>query len=165
MSEGVQIALVSGGFVFFGTIASYFGVRFTARQSAKAKETEAEIEQKRIDAAAYERAEKSWERITAGLEKEVARINAALERDREVHRAELAEQDERHRQQIAELREERREQLTALNDRLDEMEAQRGRDRSMIEALNAYIRQLLRLLRDNQIVPPPAPPGMHFDTD
>ena len=152
MSEGVQTVLVSGVVSLVVAVLGFYGIRFTARQSTQAKRSE-------IEAGAYTRAKDILEAAATRQDKEIARLGA-----------QAIEQEERHRRQIAELREERREHDGLLNSRLDEMESQRLSDKQRIEALEnrnnalgSYIRALIRLLRDNEISPPPAPPGMIFD--
>lgn len=172
MSEGLQTVLVSGAVSIVVAVVSVYGVRFTARQSTKAKALETKLKEDEVRAAAYTEARESYRELVADLRQEISGVRKAQEEDRQKHRTELDELREAHRQQIADLRDERREQLTGLNDRLDQMEEQRGNDRRrieslnrLIEALNDYIRQLIRVLRNHEIVPPPAPPGMHFDND
>jgi|GEM_PF-6605651 len=176
VSEGVRVALITGGLVFLGSVVAYFGVRFTVRSSRQAQAEARTLEDSKVAAAvaaekatveaqAYERAAKHLLTTIAELRTDVSNLRTAQAEDSQRHRREMAEQDDRHRKQIAELREERRDQIAGLNERLDDMEAQRSNDRRLIESLNSYIRQLLRLLRDREIVPPPAPRGMSFDTD
>lgn len=176
MSEGVRIALIGGSFGGLGSVLIYFGVRFTARSSVQAQAEARKLEdskataavaaeKSRIESQAYERASKHLLITIAELRTDISNLRTATAEDSQRHRQEMAEQDDRHRKQIAELREERRDQIAGLNERLDEFEAQRSSDRRLIESLNAYIRQLLRLLRDRDIVPPAPPSGMHFDTD
>jgi chromosome segregation ATPase len=183
VSEGVRVALTTGIFVICAAVIGWFGVRYTVRSSAKALDEAAALkkeaaaaavaaEKATAEAGSYVRAREALSATIGDLRTDVADLRAALAEEGKRHREQLTEQDQRHRQQIAELREERREQLTALNERLDEMEAKRDNDRrliqdlnKLIESLNDYIRQLIRVLRDHRIVPPPAPPGMHFDTD
>jgi septal ring factor EnvC (AmiA/AmiB activator) len=159
VSDGVLQALAGGAVTIIGAAFVYFGVRFTARQSTKAKKEE-------VEAGAYTRAQGIWEAATTRQDKELTRLAAALDEQEERHRR----LDERHRQEIAELREERREQIAALNSRIDELEARDDASRQRIQALEAreqtlgsYIRTLIGVMRENKIDPPPAPPGMTFD--
>lgn len=177
MGEGFWVALVGGGLTLGGVIATVWGSRFVAKVSAKSQAKTAEIEEDKVRAAAYTEARTTYREMVSDLRKEIAGVRAAQAEDRKSHQEQLADQEERHRTQISELREERRERDTLLNQRIDELEArdeasrkriealesQRDTDQRRINALDLYIRQLIRVLRDNQIVPPPAPPGMSFD--
>lgn len=165
MSDGLQIALIAATASLITGIVGFFGVRFTARQSAKAQAKALALEDGRIAAGvareklkiesqAYERAQETLLKTIAELRNDVASLRSAQAEDKAAHRRE-----------IDELRAERREQIIALNSRVDEVEAQRDGDRKVIESLNAYVRALLRLLRDNKIPPLQPPDGMHFDTD
>lgn len=166
----MQTVLISGGLVLLGTIVTVLGSKAVAKLSARAQLKTAEIEEDKVRAQAYTEARETYREMVADLRKEIGGVRTAQTEDRESHRRELTAQDERHRKQIADLREERREHDALLNTRLDELETQRDRDRERIQALESrnqglvtYVRQLIRLLRDHEIVPPPAPTGFTFD--
>jgi hypothetical protein len=163
VSEGAWVALGGGAISVIGIALTVWGSRFVAKVSAKAQLKSVELEETKVRAGAYAEARESYRELVADLRKEISGVRAAQEEDRARHRQELTEQDERQRKQIAELREERREQLTALNNRLDELEARDAASQERIRALGAYIRQLIGVLREHEIVPPPAPPGITFD--
>lgn len=163
MSDAVQTVLIQGGLVFLGVIVTALGSKAVAKLSAKAQLKGVEIEEDKVRAQAYTEARETYREMVSDLRKEISGVRLAQAEDRRSHQEQLTEQDDRHRKQIAELREERREQLTALNERLDDMEARDDASQKRIRELVTYARQLIRLLRDNEIVPPPAPPGMNVD--
>lgn len=72
MSETLIIALISLGGVGLTALGSWAGVVFTNRVSAKAQRRAAEIEQSKVDAAAYNSAKEIWGALIDDLSKQVA---------------------------------------------------------------------------------------------
>jgi flagellar motility protein MotE (MotC chaperone) len=177
VNDGVQLVLIPGAVSLAVAIVGYFGVRYTARASVKAKAEEVGLEKTKVQADAYTHARAALLDTTADLRKDVSDLRAALSAQAVEYRQQLTDQLGEHRQQLAELREERREYDALLHGRLDVLEAQRSSDgdriraleaqrdadRGRIESLVAYARQLIQQLREHQIVPRPAPPGLNFD--
>lgn len=169
MSDGLKLVLSLVAPALVAVIGVY-GVRYTARQTTKAKASELDLEKTKVQADAYTHARAALLDTTADLRKDVSDLRAAMSAQAVEHRQQVTDQAAEHRRQIAELREERREHDAMFNARMDDLESQHDEDRrriqdlnKVIESLNAYIRALIRMLRDRQIVPPPAPPGMTFD--
>lgn len=162
MSDAIQTVLtVFGGVV--GTLLTAWGAVKVAKLSSRAQLKTAEIEENKVRAGAYSEARESYRELVEDLRKEIAGVRSAQAEDRQRHREELEEIRETHRQEIADLRKERRENDARLNSRIDEMEARDNLSQRRIQALGAYIRQLIGVLREHEIVPPPAPPGITFD--
>jgi tRNA uridine 5-carbamoylmethylation protein Kti12 len=162
VSDAIQTVLtVFGGVV--GTLLTAWGAVKVAKLSSRAQLKTVEIEQDKVRAGAYSEARESYRELVEDLRKEIAGVRSAQAEDRTRHRAELDEIRETHRQEIADLRKERRENDARLNSRIDEMEARDNLSQRRIQALGAYIRQLIGVLREHEIVPPPAPPGITFD--
>jgi predicted nucleic acid-binding Zn-ribbon protein len=60
--------------VVLAAIVAYLGVRYTSQQSTRAQKESVSMEEKAIDAAAYERARESYERAIAQYLREITRL-------------------------------------------------------------------------------------------
>lgn len=119
------------------SIIGYFGVRLTQRQATKAQRATIELEQSKIDAQAYTEARMTWDALIKDLRNQV-----------KDQKADLAEV---------------RHTANGFRNRLEDLEQKRSGDRVAIHVLTQYARQLLWVLRENNIQPPPTPEGLDMD--
>jgi len=176
LSDAIQTVLTVVG-AFLGVLLTTWGAVKVAKLASKAQLKGVEAEQDKIRAGAYTEARGAYRELTTDLRDEIGGLRKAIAEDRAAHRAEIEELRETHRQQIADLREERRQHDARLNKRIDELEerdreSQRRIDelevrddasQRQIVSLTAYIRQCISDMRRNNLTPPTAPPGVHFD--
>lgn len=134
-STDVNILSALGGIL--AAVLTFWGVRLSQKQSAKAQQVTQEIERSKIDAAAFGQAQVIWDSIIKDL------------RDTST--------DQRH--EISDLR---REQ-DAHRARIEDLEKKRAGDRRSIHLLTEYIRDLLKVIEDNGLTPPKPPVGLELE--
>lgn len=134
-STWVTILSASGGII--AAVIGYFGIRLTQRQAVQAQQTTAEIETAKVDALAYTEARLTWDALIKDLRNQV-----------KDQKADLAEV---------------RHTADGFRNRLEDLEQKRSGDRVAIHVLTQYARQLLWVLRENNIQPPPTPEGLDMD--
>lgn len=138
------VSILSAGLGLITGLLTYLGMRLSQRQAVKAQEVTSEIERSKADSQAYTEARQTWDSLIRDLRNQV-----------KDQRTDLAEM---------------RGKLTAQNKvagefhtRLEDMEQKRRGDRVAIHVLTEYARQLLWVLRENNIQPPPTPEGLDMD--
>jgi hypothetical protein len=116
----------------------YVANRFTAKTARQAQETTAEIESRKLDATAMVERDKAWK-------DDVDRL-----------RARMYEDDQRHEQETAKLE----GRLQALEEELRLVNRQRAFDRAHIDAMVAWSRIVVGMMKEAGITFPPPPPGI-----
>lgn len=134
-STDVNILSALGGIL--AALLTFWGVKISQKQSAKAQEVTQEIEKSKVDAAAFGQAQLIWDSIIK----------------------DLRETTSDQRREISDLRRE----FEAQRARLEDLERKRASDRKAIHLLTEYVRDLLELIRDNDLTPPPPPPGLSLE--
>jgi hypothetical protein len=153
----LQTALLTAiGTVLVGLL-SYLGVRFTQRQVSKAAKRTAEIEQEKVDAAAYQEARAIWDDLIKDMREQIADQRSQL--------TELRGETGDLRKRLAELEEKRTAETGELRRRLADVETKRAGDRRAIHQLTVYARSLLSVLKNHGITPPVPPEGLDLDGD
>uniref|UniRef100_UPI003F491EB7 hypothetical protein n=1 Tax=Pseudonocardia sp. CA-138482 TaxID=3240023 RepID=UPI003F491EB7 len=144
MDPTTAVAVLSSCGGVLAAALTYLGVRLTQRQAVKAQAVAAEIEQVKVNAAAYAEARHVWDALIADLRTKVA--------------------DQKH--EISDLRRglaAQRADAELLRKRLEDMEQKRAGDRYAIHVLAVYARQLLKVIKDANLVPPPPPEGLDLE--
>lgn len=134
-STDVNILSAAGGIL--AAILTFWGVKISQKQAARAQQVTHEIEKSKVDAAAFGQAQLIWDSII---------------RD-------LRETTSDQRREISDLRRE----FEAQRARLEDLEKKRAGDRKAIHLLTEYVRDLLELIRDNDLTPPAPPPGLELE--
>lgn len=141
----VITSLITAAGVVLAAVFALLGARYTQRQTRAAAERTAalqaeaaarasEVEQRKVDAQAFEHAKVTWRESISDLRERVD---------------ELAVENDRQRSTIRDLR-----------TRVEELETGQERDRRHIRELTAYARDLLRILSHHEIAYPPPPVGL-----
>lgn len=133
-STDVNILSALGGIL--AAVLTFLGVKIQQRQSAKAHQATQEIEKSKVDAAAFGQAQVIWDSIIK----------------------DLRETTSDQRREISDLRRE----FEAQRARIEVLERKRSADARSIHLLTEYIRDLLELIRDNNLTPPEPPPGLEL---
>jgi septal ring factor EnvC (AmiA/AmiB activator) len=144
MGESPLILMLSTLGAIVTALCTYLGVRLNARNAKQAQTKTSEIERTKIDAAAYDSAREIWDAVINDLREQVA--------DQRKELSELRVSISKYHNEIGKLR-----------DRLEDLETKRAGDRRAIHTITTYALQLLRLLKDNGIAPPPAPDGLALE--
>ncbi len=124
---------------------TYAGVRLTQRQTATAAKGTREIEQAKVDAAAYAEATKIWDELIKDLREQIA--------DQRSETSELRKTVGNYHSDIV-----------ALRARVDELEQRSVIDRRALARVITYARDLLGVLRAHNITPPKPPEGMDLES-
>lgn len=141
MDPQVKVALIGAAGGMFAALLTALGVWLTVRQSRTAVRSTAQIETAKIEAGAYERAQRIWQGTIDDLEDRVTALQAEMREQRETHSI----------------------GMQALQARLDAMEERRVETDTLIRRLWSYVRRLRRALRDAQLSIPEPPDGLVLD--
>jgi hypothetical protein len=112
--------------------------RYTARTARDAQKQAAEIEEKKLDAA-------SWKQSIDNWKDDVQQLRAARNEDRVQYENELSKM---------------KSQLEAMDEELKMINRSRAFDRAQIDAMVAWSRVVIAMMRSADIPFPPAPPGV-----
>lgn len=138
----VNVLSALGGIL--AAVLTFWGVRLSQRQSAKAQEATQEIEHAKVDAAAYGEARQIWDTLIEDLRNKAADQTREIDRLRREFEAQQAQTDR-------------------WRERLEDLEQKRAGDRKAIHLLTEYVRDLLDVIEKNDLIPPKPPEGLELE--